>query len=500
MRSEETPMTAVSARDAAIHQDTAFFGHPRGLAYLAFTEAWERFSYYGMQTLLVLYMVHQLLLPGHVENVLGFGAVSDILDFMGAASGWVTGHGFQIVHETRSHQQLASSVFGLYTGLVYLTPIFGGLLADRLLGRTPTIVLGACLMALGHFLMAFDASFLIALLCLMLGAGCFKGNIATQVGQLYGANDNRRADAFQIFYLGINAGVIVSPLVTGTLGEKVAWHYGFGAAGVGMLISLVIYLSGRRYLPADPKLSERREKVAAPPMTLQEWAKVVLLVAMLPALTASVVGNQEIFNAYLVWVEKSADLHLFGVPILTTWMVSVDSIVSVATLAGMVVFWRVWSRRFKEPDELGKIAIGCFIGALGVLCLVAGASVAASTGRKVGFGWLLAFHLLNDIGFANVLPVGLALYARSAPRAIAGMIVGVYYLHLFAANLLVGNVLGTRLEIMPATSFWMMHAVLVGGAGVAFVVVKVLFGRLLTAAGAAPDVEDVAVADAVKAP
>ncbi|MFL5297792.1 MAG: peptide MFS transporter [Phenylobacterium sp.] len=470
-------MTATSP-DA---RDTSFFGHPRALGFLAFTEAWERFSYYGMQTLLVLYMVHQLLLPGHVEHVLGFDAVRTVLS-----------HG-----KPMSNQAIASAVFGLYSGLVYLTPILGGLLADRVLGRTPTIILGASLMALGHFLMAFDASFLIALLCLMLGAGCFKGNLATQVGSLYKEGDNRRADAFQIYYLGINAGVIIAPLVTGTLGEKVAWHYGFGAAGVGMLISLVIYLSGRRLLPADAPVS-KTERAKHPAMTAPDWRKLILLLVLLPVLSASIVGNNQIFNAYLVWVEKAADLHFFGVPILTTWMVSVDSIVSVATLAGMVVFWRLWSKRFKEPDELGKIAIGCFFSAAGVLCLVIGSAIAAAGGQKVGFGWLLAFHLLNDIGFANVLPVGLALYARSAPRVIAATVVGIYYLHLFAGNLFVGW-LGGFLDKMPAVSFWLMHAALVGGAGAVFVVVRLLFGHLL-AQGAALDTAAVVAADAVKAP
>jgi POT family proton-dependent oligopeptide transporter len=463
--------------------DKVFFGHPRGLAYIAFTEAWERFSYYGMQTLLVLYMVHQLLLPGHVENVVGFSLLRGVLE--------------------RSHplsnQQLASAVFGLYTGLVYLTPIFGGFLADQVLGRTRTVVLGATLMAIGHFMMAFDGSFIAALIFLMLGVGCFKGNLATQVGSLYAAHDNRRADAFQIYYLGINAGVIVAPFVTGTLGEKVAWHYGFGAAGVGMLISLVVYLGGRRHLPADPPLRKSDPLFDKTPMTAPEWRKVLLLIFLLPVLSASVVGNQEIFNAYLVWVEKAADLHLFGVPILTTWMISVDSIVSVVTLFGMMMFWRVWAKRFKEPDELGKIIIGCVIGAAGVFCLAAGATIAARTGQKVGFGWLLAFHLLNDIGFANVLPVGLALYVRSAPKAIAATIVGIYYLHLFAGNLFVGW-LGGKLETMPAPGFWMMHVVLVGGAGVVLFVVRLLFGKLLLGAPVQPDMAIAVAADAGETP
>jgi POT family proton-dependent oligopeptide transporter len=164
----------------------------------------------------------------------------------------------------------------------------------------------------------------------------------------------------------------------------------------------------------------------------------------------------------------------------------------------MVAFWRWWKTRFKEPDELGKIAIGCAFAAAGVMALVAGAAVAEATGTKVAFGWLLLFHLLNDIGFANVLPVGLALYARSAPKAVAGTVVGIYYLHLFAANLLVGNVLGTKLETMSATSFWLMHAALVGGACLAFIVVRLLFGGVFAAD--TPDSEDVTAADAVKAP
>jgi proton-dependent oligopeptide transporter, POT family len=192
-----------------------FLGHPRGLWYLAFTEAWERFSYYGMQSLLVLYMVKYLLAPGRIEHVAAFAA-------------------FRKLYGGLDGQALASAIFGTYAAAVYLTPILGGLLADRLLGRRRTVLLGALTMAAGHFLMAFEPAFLFALLCLVVGVGMFKGNIASQVGSLYGPEDLRRADAFQIFYLGINAGVIISPLIVGTLGEKVGWHYGFAAAGFGM--------------------------------------------------------------------------------------------------------------------------------------------------------------------------------------------------------------------------------------------------------------------------
>src|SRR6185295_7057891 len=166
-----------------------------------------------------------------------------------------------------------------------LTPLLGGLVADRWLGRTRTVVIGATLMALGHFLMAFEASFLAALACLLIGVGCFKGNIAAQVGDLYAPSDRRRASAFQIFTLAVQIAVILAPLVCGTLGEKVAWHWGFGAAGVGMVIGLFVYLAGRRWLP--PETPPRARQAAAtssaePRMTAAEKARLVLLVALIP--------------------------------------------------------------------------------------------------------------------------------------------------------------------------------------------------------------------------
>ncbi len=215
--------------------DRDFLGHPRGLAFLGFTEGWERFSYYGMQTLLVLYMVHQLLLPGHIEHIVGFGPFRAAIEHLYGG--------------TLSNVALASAIFGLYSGLVYLTPIPGGLLADRWLGKTRTVLLGALLMSAGHFLMAFDYSFLLALLCLLTGVGCFKGNLASQVGALYAPGDLRRADAYQIYYLFISAAVVVAPLVSGTLGELYGWHYGFG---------------GRRRRHADrPGRLPRRQALAA---------------------------------------------------------------------------------------------------------------------------------------------------------------------------------------------------------------------------------------------
>jgi POT family proton-dependent oligopeptide transporter len=444
--------------------DHSFLGHPRGLAYLAFTEAWERFSYYGMQTLLVLYMAHQLLLPGHIENIAGFTAFR-------AAIEHAYGRPLSVV-------ALASAIFGLYTGLVYLTPIAGGIIADRWLGRTRTITIGALSMAAGHFLMAFDVSFLLALTCLVVGVGCFKGNLASQVGALYATGDLRRADAFQIYFLFINAGVIAAPLTAGTLGEVYGWHYGFAAAGVGMLISLVTYRLGRKWLPADE--NPKRAGVAAvrkPRLTREERTAVILLLALLPVLAVGAVGNQEIFNAYLLWAPDHIDLVFFGRKMPTSWLITVDAVLSVSMLVAVLGFWRLWARRFTEPDEIAKIVIGEFISVGGLLMLAAAAYL--STGaQKAAVGWALAFHVINSIGFANIFPVGLALYARASPKALSATMLGFYYVHLFLANNLVGW-LGGLIEKMPGTQFWLLHAGLIAAAGAVLLVARQLFGHVL---------------------
>ena len=336
---------APPARD--IRANRAFFGHPAGLGWLAFCELWERFSYYGMQALLVLYLSNYLFLPQNIGHVAG-------IDGVRAAIEGVTG--------PRSPQQLASVVFGLYAGLVYLTPIFGGLVADRWLGRTKTVVIGASLMAVGHFLMAFEASFLLALACLLIGVGCFKGNIAAQVGDLYAPGDKRRASAFQIFLLAVQIAVILAPIVCGTLGEKVAWHWGFGAAGVGMLIGLVVYLSGRRWLPPETPLL--RDGVAAAPrtaMTGVEKARLVLLVALLPVLMLSIVGNQQYYNAFPLWSQKYMDLVLFGWDVPVTWLQAVDAVVSTATMVLSIKAFRRWCWRAYRTRRTHEDGAGALI-------------------------------------------------------------------------------------------------------------------------------------------
>jgi POT family proton-dependent oligopeptide transporter len=456
-------MTATAEPDDAMPlvgeaHEPDFFGHPRGLWYLAFTEAWERFSYYGMQALLVLYMVKYLLLPGRIENIVAFDS-------------------FRRLYGGLEGQALASAIFGTYTASVYLTPIFGGFLADRLLGRRRTVLLGAITMAAGHFLMAFEVAFLFALLCLVLGCGMFKGNIASQVGSLYKPNDLRSADAFQIFYLGINAGVIASPLIVGTLGEIYGWHYGFGAAGVGMLVGLAIYLAGQRHLTSED--IDARAVAAAPrdKLTRRDWRAVTALLLLIPVLAIAIVPNNQIFNAYLVWGDQQFDLVFGGKKLPTTWLITLDAIVSVSFLALVVLFYRWYAKRWREPDEITKIIIGSGFSIGGVLCLFMAAAT-QGPGEKIGLFWPVAFHFINSIGFAHLLPVSLALFAKVAPKAINATILGLYYLAFFAANTLVGWV-GGFYETMPTTTFWLLHAGFAAGSGLCFLLFKFIIGHHL---------------------
>src|SRR6476619_4402320 len=249
----------------ATDSETDLFGHPRGLTFLFATEMWERFSYYGMRALLVLYMVKILLRPGHADNVFGLTTLRSFFESMTGPLGV---------------QPFSSHIYGLYTGLVYLTPVFGGRLADRVLGQHRTIVLGAAMMAIGHFMMAFEPLFLLALTMLILGNGAFKPNMSAQVGGLYGRGDPRRDRAYSIFYVGINVGAFLAPLVCGTLGEQLGWHYGFTAAGIGMTIALAIYLYALPGLPPDELHKAMAAGIEQRPLDRSERHGILALIAL----------------------------------------------------------------------------------------------------------------------------------------------------------------------------------------------------------------------------
>src|SRR3954469_19772009 len=441
--------------EVGTHDDRAFVGHPKGLGFLGFTEACERFSYYSMQTLLVLYMVNYLLVPGRMENVVGLN--------------WLRGWHYPGLEG----QPLSSAIFGDYTSLVYLTPILGGIVADRLTGRRFALITGALVMALGHFLMAFEGAFLFALLALIIGVGLFKGNIATQVGELYGEKDLRRAMAFQIFYIFINVSVIAAPLISGTLGQKVGWHYGFGCAGVVMVLGLFIYLAGRRYLPGEELASPREDQARRHPLTRNDWLSVGYLVILIPVLAVSLLTNQQIFNAYLVWGDQQFDLTLLSNT--SSWLITVDAAVSFTMLVAVAAFWKWWSLKGREPDELSKSIIGSVFTIAGGLCLFM-AALTQPAGGKISLLWPMMFEICNSIGFAHVLPISLALFSKISPKQITATVIGLYYLSFFIANAVVGYV-GGLYSSLPTTTFWLIHVASAAFGLVAFAVFKVVIGH-----------------------
>ena len=435
---------------AALQAPDTVFGHPRGLLFLTFTEVWERFSFYGMQALLVLYMVDQALTPGHINAIAGMGG------FRGALEG-VFGH--------LSTQALSSQIFGLYTGFVYFTPLIGGWIGDQVLGQRRTVMLGAVLMAAGHLLMAFEGSFLVALLLLILGSGCLKGNISAQVGALYPRDDPRRTPAFSLFNLGINVGAFVAPLACGTIGELYGWHYGFGLAAAGMLVGVAIYASGGKHLPADtlrPK-GERRPSLSPTdtPVLLALGA------ALLLGTVFSVAYSQE-FNVFNLWARTYTDRHVLGWQMPVTWYPAFDGgfIVLFTPLAMRYWAWQI--RRGTASTELTKIGWSGAMGAVGMLALVAASWIAAHGGRP-GIGWGVFCFAMFGWGFIYNWPTTLALCSRAAPPALGGVIMGVAMLTAFVSNYLSG-LIGAYYETMPPTTFWLAHAA-ISGAGAVLVLI-----------------------------
>ena len=435
------------------------FGQPRGLAYLAGTELWDRISFHGMQALLILYMVGQLLRPGHVENIAGFVA------FRTAIEG-VTG--------PLTVTALASQIFGLYVGLVYFMPVVGGVIGDRI-GRRRTVALGAGLMTAGHLAMGFDATFLAALALLIAGAGCLRGNLVSQVGDLYRDGDPRRDAGFQLYFTGINLGAFIAPIVCGFLGQAYGWHVAFGFAAVGMGIGLAVFLAGARHLPPD-----RARTATAPPtapLTVAERHRVLVLLTILPVLALFWVAQSQVWNVYNLWVRDHVDLVVLGWTMPVPWLQAIDGLAPVVLLVPTLGLWR-WQRRHnREPDDIAKLAIGCLIFAAGCAWL----ALAPVTSTRAPLVWAITFHLLSNEGWLFFVPIALALWSRAAPASVNGVMVGVYYLSTFLGSVVSGR-LGGLYETWSPEQFWLLHAGIVATAGVVFLVAGNRLRRALTPA------------------
>ncbi len=433
--------------------EPALFSHPRGLTILFLTEMWERFSYYGMRALLVLYMVKYLLQPEHVTNVLGFGALRTALES---------------IYGPLDIQPMSSQIYGLYTALVYLTPILGGAIADRWFGQRRTAVVGMALMAAGHFLMAIESMFLVALFLIILGVGAFKPNTTAQVGGLYAKGDHRRDRGYSVFYVGINLGAFIAPLICGSLGELAGWHWGFGAAGVGILCGMVFYLWGLRYLPPDQR-SVATTTVERRALDSNEWRRVIALCLLCLLNIFFWATYEQQGNTIALWadadVDRSIDLFGWVGTFPTTWVQSINPAMIFLFTPFITLFWARQARNDREPSSVSKQALGLLLCGAAFLVL-AFATRSGDGAGKVSWLWLIAHFTLLTTGELYLSPVGLSLVSKTAPMRIGSMMMGVWFLSYCGGDYLSGY-LGSYWERMPHASFFALMAAIAVVAGAA---------------------------------
>jgi len=432
-----TALEEAATQSGPARRPRTFFGEPIGLLYLSFTEAWERFSYYGMTALLVLYMSQALFLPGHVEHVAGFRVFRAAIE---------------AVFGKMSTLALASQVFGLYTGFVYFTPVFGGWVADRFLGRRRAVMTGAILMSAGQIAMAFDQSFLVALACLIIGCGLLKGNISVQVGALYAPGDSAgRTRGFSIYSMGINFGATVGPLLCGLLAQLYGWHAGFALGGGLMLLGLATYIAGYRTLSETIPAANRAQPAAR--LDANAWRAVAALVAVMALTIFQSIAYYQNSNIALVWINAHVDLGFFGWRVPVAWFNSIDPLVSIVSVAPLIALWKWQGSRGGEPGEIVKIAWGAAIASAANLLLVIG----CLGFTRVPVLFPILYDVLLGVAFLYYWPTLLAVVSRAAPPAIKSTMMGVAFLTLFLSNITIGWAGGFYEHMAPAT-FWAIHA------------------------------------------
>jgi len=420
-------------------------GHPPGLSTLFFTEMWERFSYYGMRALLILYMTAPL-----------------------AAGG--------LAFDTPR----AASIYGWYTFGVYAASIPGGWVADRLLGQYHSVLLGGIIIALGHFSLAFRSLpfFFLGLLLIVCGTGLLKPNISTMVGSLYRPEDARRDAGFSIFYMGINIGATVAPLVVGTLGQRFDWHIGFGAAGIGMTFGLVQYVLGRNRLrPALERLQAASApagpgKSAAPrrPFVAAEW-KHIAAIGVFFAFSVLFWGAYEQAGSSLnLFADRFTRLSAFGFKLESSWFQSLPAVFVILLAPAFAWLWVRLGRR--EPSSPAKFSLGLLFVSLSFLLLIPASAIAQGQGIRVSPAWLFGVYLLQVMGELCLSPVGLSVVTKLAPPRIVGSMMGIWFLSLAFGNKLGGWVAGFFTAVPLPQLFGMVFGVAGGAALILVLLVK----------------------------
>jgi len=425
-----------------------WFGHPRGLSTLFFTEMWERFSYYGMRSLLLLFMI----------NGLAFSTKN------------------------------AAMIYGTYTMGVYALSIPGGWVADRWIGHYRAVLYGGILIMLGHFAMAVPRieTFFAGLALIVCGTGLLKPNVSTLVGSLYSADDQRRDAGFSLFYMGINLGAMIAPLICGYLGQKVDWHLGFAAAGVGMAIGLTQYVLGRKRLTSvgAPALGRAAlPRAAAPTLTSAEWRHIAVICILFVFTVIFWGGFEQAGSTLTLFADRHTRLSLFGWSFPSSWFQS-EQPLFVITLAP--VFAWMWLRLGKRaPSSPTKFAIGLALACLGFLILLPAAFDAGTRGVRVSPMWLTALYLVHTFGELCLSPVGLSLVTKLAPKRLGGLMMGVWFLAAALGNFLAGWIASFADRFPLYRIFGICCAVL----GIAAVVLA-LFKRRIERLAAAEDEDE----------
>jgi proton-dependent oligopeptide transporter, POT family len=422
-------------------------GHPRGLSTLFFTEMWERFSYYGMRAFLILYLVAPVTSGG-----LGFSAAA------------------------------AASVYGTYTGSAWGAAILGGLVADRVLGQFNAVLVGGIIIALGHFTLAFKAlpAFYTGLALVALGTGLLKPNVSTLVGSLYEQGDQRRDPGFSIFYMGINSGGLMGPIVAGYLAQRVDWHAGFACAGVGMAFGLVQYWVGRGRLQQglDRLARERaaRKETAtssASPsagFTRVEWSRILVIVILFVFASLFWGAYEQAGSTLNLFADRYSTLTILGYTFPSSWLQSVQPVCVVLFAPLFAWLWTRLGRHGYEPSSPAKFAYGLLFVSLAFLLLVPAGNF-AQAGIKVSPWWLIIAYAITEIGELCLSPVGLSVVTKLSPARIVGLMMGVFFLSNAAGNKIAGWAAGF-LEAMPiATLFGTVAAITLGASIVLFVMV-----------------------------
>ena len=393
--------------------EPTWFGQPRGLTILFLTNMWETFSYYGMRALLVYYMTRTLLLG----------------------------------------QETSSLVYGAYTALAYFTPIIGGTIADRWLGKRRAVISGAAIMAAGHFLMAFEPAFYVALGTIALGNGLFLPTLPSQINDLYTSDDPRRPWAYNVYYVGVNVGGFLAPLICGTLGELYGWHWGFGAAGIGMLAGLVIYLVGGRYLPEE----SRTAAAALPtgPAPARRTDVFLLLLAVGLAVTVFRGAYEQVGNTVALFAAEGVDRAAGAFTIPMTWFQSLNPLLVILLTPLLLTRWRRRAARGVEHSPMQKMAIGALIVGAAYLLLALASALAGDA--RASWLWLAGFFLVFTLGELYILPNGLGLFARLAPPRLGATTVAAWYLAIFSGSLAAGLV-GTLWSRLSQPVFFLLLA------------------------------------------